>query len=99
MAAFPESHEPVARGPRLLDVHCHDLDFSPLHEAIEGPKAFCAEARLDHDRSLDERGRRYPPRIGHLGRFVERTPLGLVLEDGEQRRGIDDHERGSPSSS
>ena len=91
VTALAEPHERVTRCLRLLDVHRHDLDGSPLDEAVHHLEARRAVARLDHDRGLDERSRRDPPRVRNLDGFVETPSLGLVLEYGQQRRGVENH--------
>jgi len=89
----------ASRAQCLLDVDRLDLDVRSLEEPVERAESRGADARLDHDRGFDESRGGDPTRISHLDRLVECAPFGLVLEYGEQRRRIDDHQRGKPLSS
>ena len=79
-----------------------DLDPGAVEQAVELADALGSVARLDHDRDLDERGDGERPRVRGLDRLVESTPLGLVVQDRQHGRRVEDHDpgqRGTPCSS
>lgn len=71
------------------------LDPQVPQQRLQDVQAVLPAARQDHHRRLDGRRRGDHPDGGRLDAGQERLPLGLALQDGEERRGVDYHQAGT----
>jgi hypothetical protein len=84
---------------RLSGVDRDHFDRCLVNQQVQFASARLADARLDHDPSLDQIGsREQANRIG-LYRAAEGVRIRLVEQDGENRGGVEHHQRGRPRSS
>src|SRR5688572_318823 len=91
MPSLSEAAECAARQLAVLRVDWYELDACPTDEVIQVSQALGAVSRFDDDGDLDERGDGHQASISGLDCFDEGTPFGFALQDGNERRRVDDH--------
>lgn len=98
MSSFAEALERLASNPRLLRVHRDGLETSLRKQAILVVQTCRATAALDDGRGFNPGRRGQQAHFGLFDDLSERALLRLSREDGNNGRGVDDHQRGRPSS-
>ena len=91
MPALSETAECAARQFAVFGVDRDEFDACPADEVIQVAQPFGAVSRLDDDGDLDERGDGHQASISGFDGFDEGAPFGLALQDGNERRRVDDH--------
>ena len=91
MPSLSKAAERAARHFAVFGVDWYELDACPADEVIQVAQSFRAVSRVDDDGDLEERGDRHQASISGLDGFDEGTPFGLALQDGNERRRVDDH--------
>ena len=98
----PTLAEPLERGAGdagLFGIDRDDFAAGLLQQAVERLHAARAVADLQHDGRLHVRGGRQQAGVGPLDGGDEGHLLRFTGEDGNQGRGVQDHQRGRPCSS
>jgi hypothetical protein len=99
MAASPEA---LPRQPCRLDLGSIDRDdfnLGAIKQEIEFTAAGLAPSTLDDDRRFEQICRRQQAHRRRLDRRTNQGGVRFVQQHGDDRRGIDHHQRGSPCSS
>ena len=99
MAALAERAEGGAGKLGMLDGDGDDLDLAILDKAIDHALRRRTLATFDDQRRLHEAYGREQARCGGINHSGEPSALWLVEQDGDDRGGVDHHQRGTPYSS
>ena len=99
MATFAIGAKRVTSSIQLLRQEADDLDPGTVQEQIELAAARFTQLALHHHGRLEDRDGRHEPQGILVDGVSESTCFGLTEQDGDDRRGIDDHQRGRPRSS
>ena len=91
MPSLSKAAERAARHFAVFHVNGYKLDACPTDEVIQVAQSFGAVSRFDDDGDLDERGDRHRASISGLDRFDKGAPFWFALQDGNERRRVDDH--------
>jgi hypothetical protein len=91
MAPFAVSAPCGAGGIGLCGVNRDDFELGVVEEELEFAGSGFAEARFEDDSGLDDGGRGDETNVGRGDPGEEEVALGLVEEDGDDGRGVDDH--------
>ena len=96
MAPLAEAAEGLASEEGLILIQAHDGHLSRGQKEIEIPKTIGTEACLHHDGQLHQGRSRHRTGVSSGNGRNEGLTLGLVLEDGQNRRRINHHQAGNP---
>jgi hypothetical protein len=91
MAAPTEATEGLAGDSGLVDGYRSDLDRCLAQEEVELGASGVALAAFDHAGALDPADRGQQPDLVGGDQPDEMCPLRLILQDGDNGRGIDHH--------
>jgi len=96
MSAFAKASPSSASDLGLVWVKRDNFDIGAIEQQIELAPTCLALAALDHDRGFQEICRRKQALRTGLDRLGDVGRINLVQQHGNDRRTIDNHQRGSP---